>query len=111
MKQGEIWLVNFPKGEGHEFHKERPALIIEADNQIFKSHIITIMPITSNLNNQMEEDIFIVRDNFNNLHKDSILKCHDITGFDKTRFLKKIGKVKENILQEVKDYLRLHFDL
>jgi mRNA-degrading endonuclease toxin of MazEF toxin-antitoxin module len=111
MKQGEIWLVNFPKGEGHEFYKERPALIIESDSQIFKSTIVTIMPITSNIHNQVDYDVPLTRNNYNNLNKDSILKCHDITGFDKTRFLKKIGKVQDDILEEVKDYLKLHFDL
>ena|SRR3989339_1658614 len=111
MKQGEIWLVNFPDGVGHEFKKERPALIIESNIQISKSNIVTIMPITSNLNNQIDGDVLIIRNNFNNLHKDSVLKSHDITGFDKTRFLKKMGKVKVDILEEVKDYLRLHFDL
>ncbi|PIZ96769.1 MAG: type II toxin-antitoxin system PemK/MazF family toxin [Candidatus Magasanikbacteria bacterium CG_4_10_14_0_2_um_filter_33_14] len=111
MKQGEIWLVDFPEGEGHEFYKERPALIIESDKQIVKSSIVTIMPITSNINNQVEYDLFLIRNNYNNLNRDSVLKCYDITGFDKTRFLKKIGKVKVDILEEVKDYLRLHFDL
>ena len=52
MKQGEIWMVKFPEDtEGHEYIKDRPAVIIESDLQLKKSNVFTILPITSNINN------------------------------------------------------------
>ena len=64
MKQGEIWLINYPDGAGHEYFKERPALIIESNKQIIKTNIYTVVAITSNTNNITDDDILIARNNF-----------------------------------------------
>lgn len=111
MKQGEIWLVKFLNSVGHEYKKERPALIIENDFQIKKSSVFTIIPFTSNSNNKIKDDILVDRDNQNRLFCNSILKVHHIQSFDKSRFIKRIGAVNKNIIEQVKDYLRIHFDL
>ncbi|MHA1659030.1 MAG: type II toxin-antitoxin system PemK/MazF family toxin [Promethearchaeota archaeon] len=111
MKQGEIWLVKFSNSVGHEYKKERPALIIEADSQIRKSAVFTIIPLTSNSNNKIKDDILIARDNQNRLFCDSILKVHHIQSFDKSRFTKRIGVVKKDIFEQVKNYLKIHFNL
>lgn len=73
MKQGEIWLVKFLEDiEGHEFKKERPAVIIESDLQLKKSNAITILPLTSNINNCLDDDILLLPNNYNNLFTDFI---------------------------------------
>lgn len=73
MKQGEIWLVKFPEDmEGHEFKKERPAIIIESDLQLKKSNAFTILPLTSNINNCLAEDILLSPNNYNNLFTDFV---------------------------------------
>ena len=111
MKQGEIWLVKFLNSVGHEYKKERPALIIEADSQIKKSSVFTIIPLTSNLNNKIKDDILVARDNQNKLFCNSILKVHHIQSFDKFRFTKRIGVVKKDLFEQVKNYLKTHFNL
>ncbi|MBI4992940.1 MAG: type II toxin-antitoxin system PemK/MazF family toxin [Candidatus Magasanikbacteria bacterium] len=111
MKQGEIWLVNYPEGAGHEYFKERPALVVESDEQIAKTKIFTVMAMTSNANNRVVDDILITMDKYNNLHSDSVLKTHHIQSFDISRFMKRIGKVKDEILVGVKQYLKIHFGL
>lgn len=111
MRQGEIWLVKFLNSVGHEYKKERPALIIEIDSQIKKSSVFTIIPFTSNSNNKIQDDILVIKDNQNRLFCDSILKVHHIQSFDRSRFIKRIGILKKDIIDQVKDYLRIHFDL
>lgn len=111
MKQGEIWLVRFLNSVGHEFQRERPALIIESDLQIQKGSVYTIMPLTSNTNNKIRDDILIVKDNQNRLFRNSILKVHHIQSFDRSRFIKRIGVVKGNIIEQVKNYFKNHFSL
>lgn len=111
MKQGELWLVEFLNSVGHEFKGARPALIIESDLQISKSSVFTIIPLTSNMNNKLRDDILIIKNNQNKLFCDSILKVHQIQSFDGARFSKRIGIVKKDILKQVKGYLRSHFDL
>ena len=111
MKQGELWLVQFLNSVGREFKGARPALIIESDLQISKSNVFTIMPLTSNTNNKISGDILIIKDSQNKLFCDSILKVHQIQSFDRARFIKRIGIVKKDVLDKVKNYLKSHFDL
>jgi len=111
MKQGELWLVQFLNSVGHEFKGARPALIIESDLQIAKTSVFTILPLTSNMNNKLRNDILVVKDSQNKLFCDSILRVHQIQSFDRARFIKRIGVIKKDILEQIKDYLKKHFDL
>ena len=111
MKQGEIWLVSYSDGVGHEYQKNRPALIIESDKQIDKTNVYTVIPLTSNLNNKINDDISVNKNDSNNLFCDSLLKTHHIQSFDQSRFIKIIGQVDDKILDKVKKYLRIHFNL
>lgn len=112
MKQREIWLIKYPgRNIGHEYKKERPAIIIQSDKQIQKSNVYTVVPFTSNLSNRVSDDILVKEDDENGLYKDSLLKMHHIQTFDQARFMKYIGVIKKDIIEQVKDYLRIHFDL
>lgn len=111
IKCGELFLVDFNPSSGHEYQGKRPALVIEADNQIKKSNLVTILPLTSNLDNRINDDIFVEIDKDNRLRFDSIIKVHNIVSFDRLRFINKIGKINQVTLKEVKDYLLKHFDL
>jgi len=111
MRQGEIWWVKFLNSVGHEYQKERPALIIAADSQLRRSGLATIMPFTSSTNNRIDEDILVSKDSQNKLYYDSILKVHHIQSFDRSRFIKLVGAVGEDIMRQVKSYLKKHFDI
>lgn len=111
MKQGEIWLVKFINSVGHEFKKERPALIIESNSQINKASVITIIPLTSKLTNRISDDILISKNKNNNLYWDSLLKVHHIQSFDKTRFIKEIGIADAKTNIQVKSFLKKRFDI
>ena len=111
MKQGEIWLVSYLDGVGHEYQKNRPALIIVSDKQINKTNVYTVIPLTSKSNKKVDDDILVNKDDNNNLFCDSLLKTHHIQSFDKSRFIKIIGNVDDKILNKVKSYLKIHFNL
>ncbi len=111
MKHGEVWIMSYPDGVGHEYIKERPVLIIESDNKIVCSNTCTIMPLTSNISNKIKDDILIKKDVDNNLYCDSLLKVCHVSSFDKSRFIKKIGFINVEQLEKIKSYIRQHFDL
>ena len=108
---GQLYLVNFDPSIGHEFQGKRPALVIEADNYIKKSNLITILPLTSNLNNKLPEDIILKKDSQNRLISDSVIKVFNICSFDHSRFINYIGDVNKDIIFRVKRHLKKHFDL
>lgn len=113
MKQGEIWMVNFDPSKGHEFQKERPAIIVSSNKVIRYSNLITVLPITSNTDYFLDDDIRIIKDAENRLFVDSVIKVCHISSFDKNngRFIKKIGVANDYILEKIKKYFLRHFDI
>ncbi|MCK4554453.1 type II toxin-antitoxin system PemK/MazF family toxin [Candidatus Parcubacteria bacterium] len=109
MKYGEIWSVVFGEKIGHEYTKDRPVLIIESNQQMNITNVITLVPLTSQVKNKHGDDISIKKDNANNLYYDCLIKVHHIQSFDKSRFIKRIGEADEQILNKVKEYLKTHF--
>lgn len=110
-KYGEVHLVDFEPSTGHEYQKKRPAVVIQTTEQLRRSSLVTIMPLTSQTGKKLTEDILAKKDHTNRLFADSVIKVHCITSFDKTRFLKRIGVIDTQILEQIKEYLRIHFDL
>lgn len=109
MQQGEIWFVEFT-GQGHEYQKTRPAVVIESDGQLKVTSVITVVPVTKQLERH-KDDILILKDNSNNLLYDSVIKVHQIQTFDKSRFIKKIGNVENEVIEKIKIYLKRHFGI
>lgn len=108
---GDIVWCNFDPSVGHEFRRKRPAIVIQSTQQLQKSNLVTLIPVTSNLQKPHADDMPIFADKENNLRTDSVAKVHCITSFDYTRLDKKIGKIgkKENLF--IRSYLRKHFGL
>jgi mRNA-degrading endonuclease toxin of MazEF toxin-antitoxin module len=111
LKQGDLCLFNFNPSVGHEYQGKRPGLVIQSDEQLKRSNLVTVMPLTSNLNNCLDDDIIAASDRYNKLISDSIIKVYDIISLDYIRFIKKIGYIDKDVLSKVKKYLKIHFGL
>ncbi len=121
FQHGHIWLVNFDPSFGHEYQKVRPALIIQNESYIALSNLLTIIPISSQIEKFTELDILVNKDSQNRLFKNSLLKikllrqmfllhknfCLKISSFDKRRFIHFVGIVNEQIMAEVHQNLKL----
>ncbi len=108
MKNGEIWLVNFDPSFGHEYQKVRPALIIGADLYIPLGNLITVLPISSQIQKSGILDVTIPKDAANRLISDSLIKTRQISSFDNRRFIKRIGLCQVPVLQEVMHNIGLY---
>jgi len=111
IKCGDIFFVNFAPSVGHEFQGIRPAVVIQTDNQLTKTNLVTVMPLTSKIDKAHYNDIFILKNGTNGLFGDSIIKTHNIESFDRSRFINKVGKIGDNDLLKIKEYLRIHFGI
>ena len=108
---GDIYFVDFEPSTGHEYQKKRPAVVIQSSEQLKRSSLVTIMPLTSQIGKKLSEDILLKKDHTNCLFMNSIIKVHCISSFDKSRFIRKIGKIDTQTLDQIKAYLRNHFGL
>jgi len=107
IQRGQIWLVNCDPSFGHEYKKVRPALIIQQQKYITYSNLLTVIPISSKIANPTELDIILKKDTQNRLMKDSLIKTKQLSSFDKRRFIKLIGTIKEEILGNVDKNIHL----
>lgn len=112
ISYGDIYLVNFSPGIGHEYQKVRPAIVISSDELLKRANLITCIAVTSKTGNFINtDDLEIKKDPENNLMSDSVIKMHHICTFDKKRVHKYIGKAGIKAMEEITKRLRLQFNL
>jgi len=108
---GEIYFVTFDPSVGHEYKGKRPGMVIQEEVISKISPLVTVIPLTSQLNQLMPADILIPKDHLNNLTTHSVLKVRNIQSFDRSRFLHRIGRAGSPIVRQVRGYLRRHFGM
>lgn len=106
FKRGQIWLVNFDPSFGHEYKKVRPALIIQNNEYIESSNLLTVIPISSQITKLTELDILLRKDYQNRLMTNSLIKTKQISSFDKRRFIKLIGTIDEEIMNKIENNVK-----
>lgn len=111
LKYGDIVWTNFDPSVGHEYQDKRPAIVIQSDNQLQKTNVVTVAPLTSVMKNKLTDDLLIIANLTNGLKTDSIVKVYCLTSIDYSRFIKKIGVADADILELVKQYLKKHFGI
>lgn len=111
MKQGEIWDINLSPTVGAEIKKKRPAVIIN-DDSIGVLPLRVIVPITE-WKDAFHGAIWMVRvdpDKENNLKKTSAIDTFQIRSVSTKRFLKKVGSLSPDLLQEIKIAIKAVID-
>ncbi|HEY4482806.1 MAG TPA: type II toxin-antitoxin system PemK/MazF family toxin [Candidatus Paceibacterota bacterium] len=111
LRRGDVVWLNFDPSLGHEFRGRRPAIVVQSDKQLLKSNLVTVVPLTSNIRNAVDDDVLIQADKVNNLQSQSVAKVYCVSSFDYARIVKKIGKVNAVTRRSIKAYLKKHFDL
>lgn len=108
MNRGEIWLINFDPSTGDEIVKKRPAIII-SHNSIGKLKLKIVVPITSWKENYSKIPWFIpLHSNiYNNLKKDSAADTFQIKSLSEDRFIKKIGTISDEELENIVSAINL----
>jgi len=106
MKQSEIWLINLDPTIGAEIKKTRPAIIVN-DNSLGKLPLKIIVPLTDWKERYAVAPwmVKIYTDHLNNLSKESAADCFQIRSISEERFIKRIGKISANNLDEIKEAL------
>lgn len=103
MKQGEIWLINLDPTIGAEIKKTRPAIIVN-DDALGKLPLRIIVPVTDWKDRYEIAPwmIMIIPNQTNGLTKNSAADCFQIRSVSQERFIKRIGKVSEIVMDEIR---------
>ena len=103
MKQSEVWLLNLDPTIGAEIKKTRPAIVV-SDDALGKLPLKVIVPVTDWKDKYSIAPwmIKISPNSSNGLSKDSAADCFQVRSVSEERFVRKLGKVSDINLDEIK---------
>ncbi len=100
MARGDTLLVSLPTSDTREQSGRRPAIALQTD--ISGEPMLMIAPITSNLNaSRFAFSIQIEPSKENGLTQTSIVMIFQMRAIDKTRIIKKLGRLSDEDLKKI----------
>jgi mRNA interferase MazF len=109
--RGEIYLVEFDPAVGSEIKKTRPAIIIQNDTANRFSPVTIVAAITSKFDDKLYPTEVLIHAGEAGLKQDSVVVLDQIRTIDKTRIVKKIGKVSAFTLKRTDTELKISVGL
>lgn len=110
IKRGEIYLANLDCSVGSEQSGIRPVLVIQNDIGNKYSPTIIVLAITSKSKKNIPTHVKI-DSNFEGIKKDSIVLVEQVRTIDKSRLIKRIGKLDFDKMNEIKEALKLSLNI
>jgi len=111
---GSIWLVSFDPSVGTEIQKTRPALVISGTLFNAKRSKVTVLPFTSKRPSdpRISPAVVVVSSSAENgLSVDSLLVCVCPATFDKVRFVRHLGQLEDELLEQAQNILCRYLSL
>lgn len=100
INQYEVYLIDLDPTKGHELKKTRPCLIISPNEMNKTIGTIIIAPMTT------KSHPYPTRVEVNFQEKKGWIVLDQIRTVDKRRLIKKLGKIKKNEIENVKNILQ-----
>jgi mRNA interferase MazF len=100
IHQYEVYLIDLDPTKGNEIQKTRPCLVISPDEINQTIGTVIIAPLTTKSHNYPTR----VALSFQNKH--GWIVFDQIRTVDKSRLIKKLGKIEENVIHKTKAILR-----
>jgi mRNA interferase MazF len=110
-KQYEIWIADINPTIGTEPGKVRPVIIVQTDllNKHHPSSIIC--PVTSNVKKESEILRVHLKKGSCGLNEGCDIMIDQIRALDNKRLIKRIGLAPTDVLEKIKENLKIVFDL
>lgn len=108
--RGEVWLVNFDPTLGAEIQKTRPALVIQNDVGNRVSPITIVSAITSTLKKPYPFQVLIPAGH-GGLDVDSVVTLNHVRPIDRSRLVRKLGKLSPPAMRDVNRALIISLDI
>jgi len=116
VRRGDIWLVDLDPVTGNEANKTRPCVIVSnnARNlaaQRSGSGVITVVPLTKNVQRILDFQAFVPAEPGNGLEVDSKAQCEQVRSVDFKRVHNYRGKLRGEHMAAIDEALLIHLDL
>lgn len=107
--RGDIWLADLRNGTiGSEQGKVRPVVVVQ--NNIGNKHspTVTVVPVTSKTKNKLPTHVLIYNSCLPIL---STALVEQIRTIDKSRFIKRVGRLSEEIMSKINNAIAIQMGL
>mgnify|MGYP003564930073 CR=1 FL=1 len=112
IKQYEIWIADLNPQIGTEPGKTRPVLVLQTDLLNKIPHPSTIIcPVTTNVKKDSEILRVHLKKGTSNLIQDCDIMIDQIRAIDNKRLIKKIGILQNDLIDQVKENIKIILDL
>lgn len=112
INQFEIWLADLNPRMGTESGKIRPVIVVQTNLLNKLSHPSTIVcPITSHVSPKANILRVHLREGDAGLERDSDIMLDQVRAIDNSRLTQKIGALSGNLINEVKENLKIVLDI
>lgn len=111
IRRCEIWEANLHKTEGSVQYGRRPVLVIQSDVGNNASTTVTVVPLTraTKANIITHEEICACREH--GLMNSSTALMEGITTISVTQFIRRRGKINENLMKRIEDKLLIQLGM
>ncbi len=109
--RGEVYLVSFDPTVGSEIKKTRPALVIQNDIANEYSPITIVAAITSKFGSTLRPTEVLISDGDGGLRQPSVILLNQIRSIDRSRLIRRLGRVETATLKRVGSCLKISFGL
>ena len=112
MKKGEIYFADLNPTVSSEIKKNRPVLIVSNDANNRYSSLITVIPLTSQVDKVYPFEVML-RTNDSGLPKASKAQCNQIRTISRQRITssRTAGKISPELLFKIQSAIKLHLDM
>ena len=111
-RRGEIYLVEFDPGRGHEIKKTRPAVVIQNDIGNRYSPVTIVAAVTSRLSpTPYPVEVGLAPSKGNGLTLPSAVNLGQIRSVDRERLVKRVGALDAATMRKVDDALKISLGL
>jgi mRNA interferase MazF len=100
IKQYEVYLISLDPTIGHEIKKARPCVIISPDEMNKNISTVIIAPLTT------QSRFYPTRIPFKFTGKDVWIVLDQLRTVDRKRLIKKLGKIEQVIINQVKSIIK-----
>ena len=112
VKQYEIWIADLNPQIGTESGKTRPVLVVQTNLLNKLPHPSTVIcPITTNVKKDVDLLRVHLKKGMANLLQDCDIMIDQIRAIDNKRLVTKIGNLPTNIIDKVKENIKIVLDL
>jgi mRNA interferase MazF len=111
-RRGDIYLVTFDPGRGHEIKKTRPAVVIQNDIGNRYSPVTIVAAVTSKLSTTpYPVEVVVTPSKGNGLTLSSAVNLGQIRSVDRERLVKRVGTLDAVTMRKVDEALMISVGL